>query len=351
MKVLHFINENTLSWANPFLQLLQYLNHNGVRNVLLCPPGGTLTQKALDYEIDFLHYEPRFSFLPYLCRDFKRIAGSWNPDLIHTRLSCAASIASEWKERIGCPVLATVDKYAKLKYYRKADHLVAVSGGVKNWFIKMGYPPEKISVIGNPLNLKFYERAPDLKPSIRFDEDLSEDTKIVIGAGRFVEWKGFDILLKAVEKALEKRDFILWLVGDGPEKYKLETYVASSRTLSGKVRFWGFKNDIRPFLWGADLFVLPSSNPEPFGLVLLEAMACGLPVIATSAGGPLDIISDDMGWLVPPRDIDSLCSSILNALDNVSLRSIGELALTRASLFDVNKIGNQYLNKYRSLVR
>ena len=94
MKVLHYVNENTLSWANPFLQLLQYFNEMGIENLLLCPPGGTLSEKACTYGVEVLYYEPKFSSMPGLCRGFGKIAGSVNPDLIHTHLSSAAFIAS-----------------------------------------------------------------------------------------------------------------------------------------------------------------------------------------------------------------------------------------------------------------
>ncbi len=350
MKVLHYVNENILSWANPFLQLLQYFNGMGIENVLLCPPGGTLSEKASIYGVEVLYYEPKFSSLPGLCRGFGKMARSVNPDIIHTRLSSAAFIASEWKHITGCPVLSTVDKYAKLKYYLKSDHLVAVSNGVKDWFVKSGYPEEKMSVIGNPLDLSFYEPVMNVRERIRSEEGISTGTKIILGAGRFVDWKGFDILLKASEKALEGSDFIIWLAGDGPEKTVLESYVASSPVLSEHVKFWGFVHDIRPFLWASDLFILPSSKPEPFGLVLLEAMACGLPVIATSAGGPIDIVSDDTGWLVPPGDVKSLCSTIQKALKDPEFKLKGSASLKRASRFDVKTIGDEYIQKYRSLI-
>ncbi len=113
MKVLHYRNEDTLFRANPFLQLLQYFYETGMENLLLCPPGGTLSKKASTFGVEVLYYEPKFSSIPGLCRGSENIAGSVNPDLIHTRLSFAAFIASEWKHRTGCPVLSTVDKYAK----------------------------------------------------------------------------------------------------------------------------------------------------------------------------------------------------------------------------------------------
>jgi glycosyltransferase involved in cell wall biosynthesis len=350
MRILHFVNENTLSWDKPFLQLLKYFNSTGMENVLLCPEGGTLSQRASDSGLEVENYTPVFSNIPVFCRDFLKIAGSVKPDLVHTRLSSAAAIASEWKGKLDCPVLATVDKYAKLKYYRKADHLVAVSTGVQDWFIQQGYPEQRICVIGNPLDVTFYDPLPKVRERIRSQEEMGSQNRVIFAAGRFVKWKGFDILLKACDLALKEEDFTLWLAGDGPERNNLEAIVRSSPLLDQRVKFWGYVEDVRPFMWSSDLFILPSREPEPFGLVLLEAMACALPVIATSAGGPLDMVTDKAGWLVPENDIISMKNVIIQALKDKHIRSKGSGAKKRASDYDVTAIGNSYIEQYQKLV-
>lgn len=350
MRILHFVNENILSWDKPFLQLLKYFNSTGMENVLLCPEGGTLSQRALESGLEVVNYTPVFSTIPIVCRGFPNVAGSVKPDLVHTRLSSAAAIASEWKRALNCPVLATVDKYAKLKYYRKADHLVAVSTGVQDWFTKQGYPEQRICVIGNPLDVTFYDPLPKVRERIRSQEEMGINDRVIFAAGRFVKWKGFDILLKACELALKEEDFTLWLAGDGPERDNLEAIVRSSPLLDQKVKFWGYVEDVRPFMWSSDLFILPSREPEPFGLVLLEAMACALPVIATSAGGPLDMVTDKTGWLVPKNDIRSMKNAIIQALKDKDIRSKGSASKKRASDYDVTAIGNSYIEQYQELV-
>jgi len=115
-------------------------------------------------------------------------------------------------------------------------------------------------------------------------------------------------LIKACAK-LAGVDFRLWLAGDGPQRKSLENLVAGLG-MTSHITFWGFLDDIRPLMWEADLFVLPSKTPEPFGIVALEAMACGLPVVATKAGGVLDFVDESCGWLVRPNDPDDLAAVI-----------------------------------------
>jgi glycosyltransferase involved in cell wall biosynthesis len=120
--------------------------------------------------------------------------------------------------------------------------------------------------------------------------------------------------------------------------------------LEDVVTFWGFVQDIRPLLWAADIFVLPSKEPEPFGLVLLEAMASGLPVVATSSGGPLDMVTADTGWLVALDNPSSMLSALEQAFNERSLSQMGHNAMERACLFDISEIGFQYIRLYNDIL-
>jgi glycosyltransferase involved in cell wall biosynthesis len=120
--------------------------------------------------------------------------------------------------------------------------------------------------------------------------------------------------------------------------------------MTSHITFWGFLDDIRPLMWEADLFVLPSKTPEPFGIVALEAMACGLPIVATNAGGVLDFVNESCGWLVRPNDSDDLAAVIKEALSCDRIRRTKAIAAKEKALnFDVSKIAEQYAALYRKL--
>jgi glycosyltransferase involved in cell wall biosynthesis len=135
-----------------------------------------------------------------------------------------------------------------------------------------------------------------------------------------VEGKGQHVLLDAWAEVVQALpDAYLLLAGDGPHRRTLE---AQTRRLGleSRVRFLGHLSDIRPALWVSDLMILPSLA-EAFGIVVLEAMASGLAVVASRVGGiPEQIEEEKSGLLVPPGDAGALSAAILRVLTNPKLR-------------------------------
>ena len=155
----------------------------------------------------------------------------------------------------------------------------------------------------------------------------------IFAAGRFVHKKGFDVLIKGFHFMIKKGynfDFIL--AGDGPE---LSNYVdlandlnvnwvernQNSKEKAPCLIFWGWANreEMKSLLRGSEMFVVPSRK-EPFGLVVLEAMAAGTPVISTKVGGIPEILSDGCGLLVLPEDEKGLSEAIERVLTKRELR-------------------------------
>ena len=146
-------------------------------------------------------------------------------------------------------------------------------------------------------------------------------TEIVIGtAGRLVELKGIEYLLSAFS-ALKQEfpNLRLEIAGSGPQREKLEALAAQSG-LRDHVKFLGWIDDISSILSRWDIFVMPSLE-EGFPIAALDAMAAGLPLIATRVGGVPELIEDGTtGWLVPPRDVESLTSRLRILLSDPELR-------------------------------
>ncbi|MEN8231874.1 MAG: glycosyltransferase family 4 protein [Thermodesulfobacteriota bacterium] len=353
LKILHYVDENNLTWARPWLQLIKYLEDKGLQNHILCRPGGSLDKHVIENNIGLSTYKPLISSLPHLCPGVSAIIKEIRPDIIHTRLSSAAMIGGYWGKRMGVPVVSTIDKYPKKKYYKQSTKLIPCSNAIATHMRKQGFSDSGMQVIFNPVNVDEYRRDLQKRKHFRDTNGIQETDFVILGAGRFVDWKGFDTLLEACSllesKLASVQNWKIWLAGDGPERQNLESYVKSSPNLGSKVRFWGFVDDIRPLMWASDLFVLPSHN-EPFGLVLLEAMACGLPVITTSSGGPLDIVSKDTGWLFKAGDVHALAKRLTKVLQIDDLSYYSEMAKVKADNFSVEKIGEQTLRFYETVI-
>jgi L-malate glycosyltransferase len=154
----------------------------------------------------------------------------------------------------------------------------------------------------------------------------------VIGtAGRLVELKGYGCLIEAMRPLMaEVSELQLEIAGDGPERAALERQ-AADLGLADRVRFLGWKPDIRSVMRNWDLYVQPSIE-EGFGLAVLEAMATGLPVVATAVGGLMELVEhESTGWLVPPGDTQALERTLLNAMRGCEwLNEIGAAGRARA---------------------
>jgi len=141
--------------------------------------------------------------------------------------------------------------------------------------------------------------------------------RVVFSLGHLIERKGFQYLIEAMKDVINQRDDVICFIGGGgPLKNKLEKII-NKAGLVEHVKLIGKVPDDKLKYWmnAADLFVLPSLS-ESFGLVVLEALAVGTPVVATINGGSEEIIvSEDYGLLCPPKDPECLAEKILIALE------------------------------------
>ncbi|MBC7928542.1 MAG: glycosyltransferase family 4 protein [Bryobacteraceae bacterium] len=182
---------------------------------------------------------------------------------------------------------------------------------------------------------------------IRADLGIPADVPLIGFVARLDPWKGLDIFLKAAAIVHETFPHAHFLIAGGApkgfERYEKEMRtLADSLGLSSHVHFCGFRYkhpDIPDLMASLTLLGHTSVEPEPFGLVLIEAMAMGRPVIATKMGGPLEIVADGTtGLLIPPSDPSQLATAICTLLgDPDKLRSMGRAARQRIeTLFPVS---------------
>jgi len=143
----------------------------------------------------------------------------------------------------------------------------------------------------------------------------------------------------------------LVLVGDGPDSDAAQREVARLG-VKRDVRFFGRVDDVADLLRGADLFLLPSET-ESFGLAALEAMACGVPVVASNAGGIPEVVVDgETGFLAPVGDVATMTNRSLEALrDPARLEALRSAAVARATVFSSDKVVPRYERLYEDVLR
>jgi glycosyltransferase involved in cell wall biosynthesis len=180
--------------------------------------------------------------------------------------------------------------------------------------------------------------------AFRGPEGIPDDAVLVGAAGRIDTWKGFGVLLQAWKLLAERRpadlpSAHLAIAGPSvPGKERYERELAERAAALPDVHWLGPIEDVGAFDADLDAFVLPSTEPEPFGLAMTEALACGVPVVATDHGGPSEVLGDhpDRGALVPPGDRQALADAIEALADpsrNPAVPSTTASRRARAPLF------------------
>lgn len=355
MKILHYVDENRLAWGETWIQLIKELAAQGTQNFVVCRAGGTLSGRLKEEKLDYAESKPLVQALPFTNLTLGKIIERERPDIIHTRLSAAALIGGWWGKHMGVPVVETIDKYPKIKYYRDASMIFPCSNAVRDHMAREGFPVDKMTVVYNPVDIPRYKRDMGARKKVRAEHGIADSTKIILGAGRFVDWKGFEYLIEGYA-ALLKNDGLpetrLWLVGDGPEMARYKGLV-KELGIEDKTLFPGFAQDIRGWLWASDILVQPSQSPEGFSLMLLEAMAAGLPCIATNIGGTLDIIKDGKnGWLMGTGHENGLAEKLNTVLrDKKLLAATAANAVKSASVFNVHDIAAQTIKIYSKVIQ
>lgn len=226
----------------------------------------------------------------------------------------------------------------------QADAITACSGQTldeaERFYVERGGKPfgERGRVIYNGIDLKSFENI----------EPHRHDRPYVFALGRHVRQKGFDVLLEAMAQVPKSHDLIM--AGDGPERHALETQ-SIALGLTGRVHFVGrlSASDVRRYMKGAAVFVLPSRH-EPFGIVNLEAMASGTPVVATRVGGVPEFVADGVsGVLVEAGDAkvlaEAVCKLIASREQRLLLAEAGRLSSDR---FDWKRLSDAYMAAFHA---
>jgi glycosyltransferase involved in cell wall biosynthesis len=219
---------------------------------------------------------------------------------------------------------------------RRIASIAAVSGYVRERNqARFGLPPDRLVVISNGVSLERFR--PVVLPG-------KHERLRVLAVANLIRHKGIDVLLRALAR-MQRRDVELEIAGDGPEAAALKE-LASALGLTERVRFLGLRSDVQDLLARTDIFVHPATWAEAFGFTITEAMAAGVPVIATRTGGIPEIVVDaESGLLVPPGAVDELAAALDRLANDESLRDrLGQAARRRTEeRFDVRTSARQHI--------
>jgi glycosyltransferase involved in cell wall biosynthesis len=196
---------------------------------------------------------------------------------------------------------------------KAADKIIAISGATKDYVLRLGAKPSKVKVIYNGVDLKRFRPIAIKHEEMRKKLGIPKDSVVVLTVRRLVYKNGIDTLIETANIAVQKNPRIVFLVvGKGPDTENVMLQV-KKLGISANFRLSGFVTDadLPSYYNVADLFVLPSKSGEGLPLVAMEAMACGLPVIATDVGGIREILMEEFGKLVPPNQPELLAEAVL----------------------------------------
>lgn len=284
--------------------------------------------------------------------------------ILHAHHLYLEAMAAAWAGlRIGLPAIAKIacggpdGDFARLRrtglavglpLLRRLRRVVAISGETEAELLAHGFPADRIARIGNGVDPIRFAPAPDPEAARR-QAGLGPET--VLFLGRLDAQKGLDVALHAWARVTARRPGArLVLAGDGAARVALEDQ-ARALGLSETVRFLGTRSDPETLLRGSQIFLLPSRS-EGMSNALLEAMATGLPCVASRIGGNRDLVEHGItGLLTPPGDAAALAEALAALLEDAPLRQrLGTAA--RAAIIEryaMDRVIRQYRDLYATL--
>lgn len=216
------------------------------------------------------------------------------------------------------PFYYWLDKKFFLPSYEK---IICVSSTVMEQAIAGGTPKSKCVIIDNAIDHHQFSRCRGVDQAKSEDFGFDREQLVIGSIGRLSPEKGFDLLIKAMSELIKKGINVkLVIAGEGPEKNNLQNLI-DDLGISDSVSLLGYCQDTISFYEALDIFVL-SSHREGLPNVVLEAMAIGVPVVATNVDGVPKIITDGAdGLLVPPGDFSEIGKNLSRLIQNPSLRA------------------------------
>lgn len=319
------------------MELARGLRELAVPVSIVCPVPSPLAEHAAAEGISVFGLTKGWKMRWQMVALFRRLLASGQVQIIHAHNGWTAFAAAIAQSMAGVGSVVTTQHFLKPAHVSRRGLSAIVSGAIHRWVnAKTGHviaiskatesassnrgevARDRITVIPNgirPVN------GSDLHPQVVRDElKLEPGQPLIVAASRLEAEKDIPILVDAMADVIRRFPTACCVIaGVGSQRSVIESQIARIG-LEHQIRLLGFRDDVLSIISAGDVFVLPS-RAEPFGLVLLEAMSIGVPVVATAAGGPAEIVvHEQTGLLVGPQDSRSLSQSICRLLADLQLR-------------------------------
>lgn len=340
------------------LGLTRALLHAGHRAELLCDPAGALWQRARAAGVTCRALRIRNSIDIAAGFKLRAMLAAQHYDVVHFHTARAHALAPFVRGRARVSVVTRRMDYvpnrlfAPWLYNRATDAVAAISTGVADAMARGGVDRRRITIIPSGVDCAYFA-APDDAARIRARAALGlRDNEIAVGAlGAMTPRKGHRFLLEAI--ALARHDSAAnppmrcFIAGSGALRDTLAKQ-ADELGVAGCVRIMDALEDPRELLWALDIFAMPSIN-EGLGVAALEAMACGLPVVASAVGGLREVVEHERtGLLVPPGDARALALALKRLAASRELRIVmgGAARAAAVSRYGMETMAQRTLELY-----
>lgn len=288
-------------------------------------------------------------------------------DLVHLNNAPALGyedwLPAAWLCRVPCiahvrGVFWTARRRAARLVMGLFDRMPPVSRWLADFTRDAGVSPDRICVVPDGIDTsRFLGRVHRPPADVRAELEVPDDALLVLMVGHLRRWKGHRVVLEAlaqVEEAARRRMRVVFAGTVSPSErgYADELRaLAHESKLEPFVQFLGARDDVPDLMHAADVLVHASTSPEPFGLVLLEAMVLGVPVVASALGGPLEILTPESGMTFDPAAPAELAACLERLARDPSLRrQLGEAGRARAESFRIERTIERVQAVYEALL-
>ena len=317
-------------------------------------------QRLAQAAIPIWHLNKRAGFDPRMFAALNRVFREFRPDVVHTHMAVQRYVFPVLLRHRSVVAIHTMHNLAQHEtdalgrlVHRLAFRNQVLPIGISQEVsasVKRIYGLECKAIIPNCIPVENYRHNPEDRLQWRQQNGLSPEAVVFTCVGRLEPQKNPLLLLEAFAELKDARAHLV-LSGDGSLRERIEAYVERHQ-LGKRVHLIGKQNNVPSILAASDIFAL-SSNWEGNPLAVMEAMAAGLPVIATEVGGVPELVqSGEQGWLVPAGDRLGFTAAMKNLLEDAETRqAMGRAAQTRAMReFRVERMVEGYANLYREMV-
>jgi glycosyltransferase involved in cell wall biosynthesis len=332
LNILHVVDGFRMGGAETKLcELIERMDRTQFQSFLAnVGPTGPLASRFKALEAPIYECQRRHGFDVKPIRQLRRIMEAQRIDIVQTTLFWADFVGAIAARLAKVPVVLSWETVTHegdpyhAQWQRRAgywlamrftDRVIAVSHEIKDSLVRRrGLPAEKIEVIHYGVDLEKF--SPNgVAQNLRSELQIDNSDMILAIIARLEEVKGHKYFVEAFKRIADDiPDVTAIFVGDGSCRQALEKQV-NTHQLENRIRFLGIRNDVNGILNASDVLVLPSIAGEGLPNVVLEAMACGKPVVATAVGGtPEAVLEGETGMIVPPCDVDALAAALKQML-------------------------------------